>query len=85
MNLLHSRNVSTSAKVTVEVLALGSGLVILDELGIGRALFTDNRIKSGVVDLNDSERFASAFATDFTSGVSTKYRSGHLDTLVRGA
>ena len=83
MNLLHSRNVSTSAKVTVEVLALGSGLVILDELGIGRAL--DNRIKSGVVDLNDGERFASAFATDFTSGVSTKYRSGHLDTLVRGA
>ena len=38
MNLLHSRNVSTSAIPTIEVLALGSGMVVLVKLGIGRAL-----------------------------------------------
>ena len=79
MKLLHSRNVSTSAKVTIEVLALGSGLIILDELGIGRAF--DNRVKIGVVDFNDGERLASTFATCFTPGVSAEYRSGHLDLL----
>ena len=33
MKLLHSGDVSAASKMTIEVLALGSGLVILVELG----------------------------------------------------